>query len=566
MMLRSFTSRGHLRRRIVLYFLALSCALAQPPLIYNRAVVNAASFLPPGVPGGAIAQGSIFSIFGTRLGPATAVTANSFPLGTNLAGVSITVTQGSTTVNAIPLYVGASQINAVMPSNAPLGVASLRVLVGAGQSNPMTVEIASSAFGIFTATGTGIGPGVLFDYVSQNAQPINSAALPAQPNQVITMYGTGLGPVPNDTVAPASGNLPTAVKVFVGSESVPVTYSGRTSCCAGLDQIVFTLPKDAALGCWVPVYIQTGGAETSAETSNVVTMAISAKGAACSDAGNPLSQPLVSGQKFGAFVTVRAVTHEDVGTSTPVDVTADYAGAIAYNLAKSQFPFNPLVSLPPPGTCTSYSEGGDILGGAVLPGALPNGTAIDWGSTFTITGTNGAETPGSVFTTGLAFFLGGSLSSNLIPNSAYLAPGSYTVTGTGGKDAGPFTASFNVPQPLAWTNQSQLLQIPRAQPLAISWTGGSSGQLVAVVGFSEDLPANASTVFACLAPSGASSFTVPPSILANLPPTRPNVLQSKSVVYLIGLTPSAPTALKASGLDAGQIISTYISGKTVIWQ
>src|SRR5690349_8576104 len=56
-----------------------------------------------------------------------AVQANSFPLGTTLANVSITVTQGGTAVNAIPLFVSASQINAIMPSNAPLGTVTLRV-------------------------------------------------------------------------------------------------------------------------------------------------------------------------------------------------------------------------------------------------------------------------------------------------------------------------------------------------------------------------------------------------------------------------------------------------------
>ena len=171
-----------------------------------------------------------------------------------------------------------------------------------------------------------------------------------------------------------------------------------------------------------------------------------------------------------------------------------------------------------------------------------------------------------MFTTGSAWFLGGSLSSNLLPNSAYLAPGSYNVTGTGGNDVGPFKASFTVPQPLAWTDQTQFVQVSRSQPLAIAWTGGQSGQLAGVVGFSVDLPSNSSTVFACLAPAGAHNLTVPAAILTNLPATRPNVLQSKSVIYLVSLLPSAATTLQASGLDAGQVISSYISGKTVIWQ
>ena len=161
--------------------------------------------MPPRLPGGAIAQGSIFSIFGTRIGPATGVQATSFPLPTTLGGITITVT-GSTTVNAIPLYVSDSQINAIMPSNAPVGVASVRVKTVNQQSNAMTVNISPSAFGIFTATGTGLGPGILQNFVSQTNQPINSATIAAQPGQVITLWGTGLGPVSADNVAPTAGN------------------------------------------------------------------------------------------------------------------------------------------------------------------------------------------------------------------------------------------------------------------------------------------------------------------------------------------------------------------------
>jgi len=32
---------------------------------------------------------------------------------------------------------------------------------------------------------------------------------------------------------------------------------GRTPCCAGLDQIVFTLPADTPNGCYVPVTVRT---------------------------------------------------------------------------------------------------------------------------------------------------------------------------------------------------------------------------------------------------------------------------------------------------------------------
>src|SRR5262249_36619380 len=150
--------------------------------------------------------------------------------------------------------------------------------VGNARSNPAPVQVANSAVGIFTATGLGIGPGILLNYISAKSQPINSATVTAQPGQVITLYGTGLGPIAApDNVAPPAGNLPVQTEVFVGGLPATVAYSGRSPCCAGLDQVVFTVPKNAPAGCWVPVFVRTGGATVS----NVVTMAIGPASAAC---------------------------------------------------------------------------------------------------------------------------------------------------------------------------------------------------------------------------------------------------------------------------------------------
>src|SRR5580698_9965890 len=107
-----------MRRAILSSLFAALTAHAQ--FINYRGVVNAASFTPQGLSNSSIAQGSIFSIFGQGIGPPTLAQVGSYPLAASFAGVSITVTQGSTIVNALPLVVTAGQVNAVMPSNAPL--------------------------------------------------------------------------------------------------------------------------------------------------------------------------------------------------------------------------------------------------------------------------------------------------------------------------------------------------------------------------------------------------------------------------------------------------------------
>jgi uncharacterized protein (TIGR03437 family) len=545
--------------RILLACVLACCAYAQLPLIYNRAIFNAASYMPPTLSGGAIAQGSIFTVFGSNIGPSTPVQVSQFPLGTALGGISITVTQGSTTVNAIPLYVSATQINAIMPSNAPLGAASLRVKTPSYQSNPMTVNIAPTAFGIFTAAGAGLGPGIVQNFVSQTNEPINSASNAAMPGQFVTLWGTGLGPVAADNVAPAAGNLPTKVEVFVGG--VPVTnylYSGRTPCCAGVDQIVFQVPANAPQGCWVPVAVRTGGSTVS----NFVTMAITPDGSSCLKSGSPF----VTAGKYGGFLGLRVATHEDIGTRNAVDVTGDYAAAVAYEAPASNFPFNPILSWPPAGTCTEYTVKGDLLRGDRLPLAVPSGgKLLSFGPALTLSGPAGMKMLQNVLMAGILKYLGGSISNGLFNDTSYLQPGSYQISGVAGADVGGFSVTAPMPQPLTWTNRDQLVVIDRTQPLNLSWSGGS-GTPVAIVGFGVDLPTDSTTVFGCVAPPGATSFTVPPMMLSNVPATRSNPLQSKSVIYLGNAPNPSAGSFSGSGLNAGFVGFQYATGKTVTFQ
>jgi uncharacterized protein (TIGR03437 family) len=546
---------------------------AQPPLIYSRSIYNAASYMPPGIVAGAIARGSIFSIFGARIGPAQAVTANTYPLGTTLGTVSITLKQGSTSVNVLPIYVSASQINAIMPSNAPLGAASLQVTVNGSRSNMAPVQVASSAFGIFTALGTGAGPGILQNFVTATNQPINSPTITAQSGQAITLWGTGLGAVPSDTVAPTAGNLAVQTEVFVGGVSATVLYNGRAPCCAGTDQIVFQVPNNAPTGCWVPVYVRTGGSAVS----NVVSMAIQPNGGVCAtDVFPQVTGPLVSGGRAAAAGVIRATTRQDVGLTTPQDVTADYfayfaAGNVnsyfAPGTALAAFPYHPLLSFIPSGTCTVYTLQGDLLGGDPLPGLFPAVTPLDLGPSLSLSAPGGSPTLSPQFAGSIGSgFLGGSISNNILRSSLVLDPGSYTLKGSGGTNVGAFSNSFTVPQPLVWTGRNQLSLIDRKQPLTISWTGGDNGQAVAVVGFGEDLPNNSSVAFACIAKPGASSFTVPQDILSNLPQSHANPLRSKDVIYLINIPGASVQSITASGLDQGLSGYVFIQGKTVIFQ
>jgi uncharacterized protein (TIGR03437 family) len=536
------------------------------PLISPRGIVNAASFTSPGLPAGSIARGSIFTIFGQRIGPTSSPTL-AFPLSTTLGGVSIKVIQGSASADVIPVFVSPNQINAIMPSSAPLGMVSVQVTFNNAKSNMAPVQTVNSSVGIF-AVRAGMGPGILINFVSQSNQPINSPTTPATPGQVITLYGTGLGPVTfADNGPPIAGNLPVATEVFVGGKPASVQYNGRTPCCAGLDQIVFTLPPDAPTGCFVPVTVRTGGANSS----NTVTMAISGDGSRCSDAHNPLAQSIVNGGKFGAVVLMRTNTHEDLGLKTPADITVDSAIVNLRQENAIAYPFNPLFAIPPVGSCTAYTASTDLFGSDNLPLTATTGKYLDAGSAmYTLQGPGASRQvmPSIPPLNPLLniWQIGKTIPNSGLSNSALLQPGNYTLKVPGGADVGAFQATISNPSPLTWTNRDQVTNINRNQPLVINWSGGPGNVPVAIIGANVDVPTNSTALFVCMAPAGSNSFSVPSYILANMPATRSRMLASKGILYVGAMTLASPTNFSAPGIDLGVTAGTTLAARPVTFQ
>lgn len=547
---------------IVLLATSSSTLWAQLPFIPPHKVVNAASYIAPGLPGGAIARGSIFSIFGRNLGPASSPPL-SFPLATTLGGVSIKVFQGATTVNAYPIYVSATQINAVMPSNAPLGLVSVRVTYNNAASNPSPVRIVNDSVGIFAVNSAGIGPGVFWNFVAQNDQPVNSFQAAAKPGQVITAWATGLGPVSYaDNIAPTAGNLPTPVEVYVGGQAAQVSYSGRSPCCAGVDQIVFTVPANAPLGCWVPVLMRTSGTTVG----NVTSMAISADGSPCSDAHNPLSAAYIKGGNIGLLTFLRASIHEDNITFKPVDVTTDTYLANTTQEKGGPAVFDPFLSEPPAGSCSVITSAGDYFAGDPLAGPRTSVKTLDYGAPLQLTGPRGTITLPEFYTGSGSGAFGSSVSLYYPTSRLYLDPGNYTVSGSGGPDIAKFQAAFTIPTAFNWTNRDQAAVVARSQPLTLTWSGAPAGQTLAIFGANVDVPANSTAIFYCIVPPGATSFTIPAPVLSVLPATRLDPLQSKGAIYLSNIPIGNGTPFAASGLDAAVARGVLWIGRNVIFQ
>jgi hypothetical protein len=165
---------------------------------------------------------------------------------------------------------------------------------------------------------------------------------------------------------------------------------------------------------------------------------------------------------------------------------------------------------------------GSSSGLVSLGGCIVNQSISSSGSTGTTTGLDAGTIkvtgPGLSSTTLMSegSLLPGFYEAQLASGS--VSSGTYTFTGSGGANVGPFTAMITFPNPpLTWTNQSAAATVTRSAGLSVTWTGGASGTFVEIGGSSSATAGSAYGYFTCIAPVSAGSFTVPSYVLAALP-------------------------------------------------
>ncbi len=540
-------------------------ATAQPSINY-RGVVNAASFEAPGLPGGSIALGSIFTIFGSNLGPAQGTQSSSFPLPIQLGGVSVSVVQGSNTLAAIPIFVAASQVSAIMPSTASAGQAIVRVTYNGQTSNPAIVNLVVTSPGLFSILSTGFGPGIVQNFVSATNQPVNTTQVTAQPGQTVTLWGTGLGPVPYaDNVAPTAGNLPVQVQVFVGNQVVTtLRYWGRSPCCAGLDQIIFDVPANAPTGCYVPVQVSANGAVVS----NSVTIAIGTAGAACTDTFDSGGAALRAGGNNGFVSAQRLDFLADTGPNAPGEETQDLFYADLRQDAGGATYFSPEYSLPPVGTCATYS-GQAVDGLASSFFYAPQSSELDGGGALALSsGSAMAAVPQGTGTPQLyGAFLGEQPSMTGVPGLFFNFPGAFTLSIPGGTEVQQAQVAGTTPAPLQWTNETGLETLVRANGLTVTWTGGNPATDVVVIEVqANNDAANSSALALCLAPVTAGTFSLPGEILQSLPATPASASRIPAWVMVSSSPLLAPGSFSAPGLQSGYLLPGYAAIKSVVVQ
>jgi uncharacterized protein (TIGR03437 family) len=534
------------------------------PNITPGGIVNAANNR-----GGSIAQGSLITIYGSNLGPATPVQALAYPIPATLGNVTVSVTQGSTTLQAYLKYVSATQINAILPSNTPLGNDQLTVSYLGAPSAPATINIVATAFGIFSVAG-GRGPAVMQSYVSATSYPLNTVSVTAKPSQILIIWATGLGPITTgDNTPPPGGNMSVPVQVLVGGQQAPLLYSGRAPYFAGVDNVYVTVPANAPLGCYVPVQVNAAGA-----WSNTVTISLTADGSHCKDTGNPLSNMSSTGGKLGILGLVRLNYYGQLDpTKPPSNSIIDLGiGDFAQVTAGGDLAFSPFMNLPPAGSCKATNRSLDLgsamgTGGSSLDPSLSK--MLDAGASLAVTGPKGSGTISQISSASpYVGALGGSLAagSSVSVDSSQMEPfldtGPFTIKGTGGADVGAFSVTVNESPAITWTNETQIAAIDRSQPLTLTWTGGDQTATMLVIGASSDPNTLLSGGFSCLVPVSAGTFTVPPNVLADLVPVNPTAPVSgdaSSQLGVLGLMPlpmTNPQKFTATGLDTAYVFQS----------
>jgi hypothetical protein len=347
------------------------------------------------------------------------------------------------------------------------------------------------------------------------------------------------------------------VRVIVGGTEVTPAYAGRSNGSPGLDQINFAVPSNVTPSCFVSIAVRAGG-----RTSNVGTIAVAAAGQpACSsptltntqltqlDQGRPLT--------LAALILAKQTINLNVPGLGSFDSTTETAGG-----SFSRYTIDAVATSPfgvsQIGACTVFRRTGtqqDVS--SVTP---PNLVNLDAGAQLTLNGPGASNkaiprTTGNVYSEVLYSSGFGGFGGSGTPT---LAQGTYTITGPGGADVGPFTARLDVPGAFTWTNQASIpATIPRSAGLNITWTGGGSGLVsitgvgAAVIGGTQTNPVLDAAVFTCVAQASAGNFTVPSTVLQQLPVVSADPTSGAVGLLSVGAMPGPNTGTFTAPLTAG---------------
>ncbi|MEI9811404.1 MAG: hypothetical protein WDO18_01445 [Acidobacteriota bacterium] len=218
-------------------------------------VLNGASFKPE------IAAGSWATLFGTFAG--VTQTTGTTPVGTSLAGVTITVAS----VPAPVYFVSTGQINFIVPAAVTAGLQPLQVKAGANTYDT-TIRVLTAAPGVFQQDTATPPKGAV---LNQNFS-LNTPTAVALRGDIVQIFGTGPGGFKSAVVdgGAAPSNPPTQTQstpqVFIGGIQAEVSFSGLAPNFAALWQINAKVPAQTFITGRVPVVVFMDGVASNEVT------------------------------------------------------------------------------------------------------------------------------------------------------------------------------------------------------------------------------------------------------------------------------------------------------------
>jgi len=501
-------------------FTAKVSAAGSGPIITQ--LQNNYSFILPGLPNYGIAPGGLFVILGTGLStsaPAVLQSSAAPGLPTSLNQTSVSVTVNGVTTTPSLYYTSATQVAAVLPSTTPVGTGTLTLTYNGQPSTPVPIQVVTSAVGLDTLYGTGNGAGVATDNGTGMAFGLTKSLMPGQ---VAVLWGSGIGadtdnddrtfPLKQDNLT----NIP--MQVYVGGVSAPILYRGRSQ-YPGVDQIDITIPANVSSGCFVSVVAVSGSM-----VSNTVTVPVDPSGGPCSDPASGLNGSQLQSLANKGTANVNSAVVAIIQQTPPNGTASSSANVFIGPLSSADF-----------GKGYEYASQGSCI---IVPPQQGSFTSLGQpqdAGTIQLAGPSGNLNLGE----------GGNYQAQLPAGS--VTPGTYTFTGSGGKDVGSFMVAVNLQAPLTLTNRAALASITRSQDAAVTWSGGFSNGDVQVNGA---VGGQYGTVrFYCHAPSSAGQLTIPSSILLAMPPGGGSLDVTNT---------TAPQAVSASGIDVGLAVGFVV--------
>jgi uncharacterized protein (TIGR03437 family) len=535
-----------------------------------------------------IAQGSIFVVKGSEMS-ASGYNPFGFPLPTSSGGVRITFTpaSGGSGTDAYLVYTynlsGVNQLAGLLPSTVPTGSYRVTVTNNSGAvSAPFTAQVVQRKLGLITQDSSGSGLAAVQNYISASQLDLDRFTTgtipgtaitisPARPGQVLIAWATGMGPVSggDNTASPGFNFAANGVnvQVIVGGMSITPAYAGRAPYLAGADQINFTLPANVPTGCTVPFQVSVNGALSN---PTFIAIAPDASANACALAGYTTAQL----QNFD-----QGGTYTAGGFSlTQLSLTDPQSGTVKFNTAGGSFTRYSGFQLAALAARSQSSSDAcqvfHVVGSQDQLTVIGGGTNLDAGA-ITLNGPSGSNISNQALkqdaeNNNYSLTLGTDGLPSGIPGlggTGTIVAGTYTLAGAGGTGVGRFNASITLGSPLTITGGLPST-VTRSAGLPLNWTGGNATDVVQIFGYSGATTGSGASAtvdaweFSCTTTAGKGGFTVPSSVLLQLPAVSASAISSGAgaafLQVLSSVNPSAGNGLFSAPLTAGGSIDSGI--------